>query len=126
MGHNCLGMSIRDWRLKPALFAQIQAHGGGIIKVNSTFFWYGESYKRPLLGDFLSEGVNMYSSTDLMVWQFEGLVFNATRQMRDMPVEPPFRLERPKVRSVDRLHPCSYDSNGFLLLYGCVKGQMAM
>jgi sucrose-6-phosphate hydrolase SacC (GH32 family) len=76
---------------------QVQAHGGGIIRVNDTFFWFGESYKRPLLGDFLSEGVNLYSSTDLTSWQYEGLIFNATSQMTGMPVDPPFRVERPKV-----------------------------
>ena len=59
---------------------------------------FGESYKRPLLGDFLSEGVGMYSSTDLMTWHNEGLVFNGTAQMTGLPCEAPFRIERPKVR----------------------------
>ncbi len=44
-------------------FLQVQAHGGGLLKVKNTWYWFGESYKRPLLGDFLSEGVNLYSST---------------------------------------------------------------
>ncbi len=76
---------------------QVHAHGGGILKVKDTFFWFGESYKRPLLSDFLSEGVNLYSSTDLATWHYEGLVFNGTKQMKGMPVEAPFRIERPKV-----------------------------
>ena len=42
---------------------QVQAHGGGLLKVKDTWYWYGESYKRPLLNDFLSEGVNLYSSS---------------------------------------------------------------
>ena len=42
---------------------QVQAHGGGLLKVKDTWYWYGESYKRPLLDDFLSEGVNLYSSS---------------------------------------------------------------
>ena len=42
---------------------QVQAHGGALLKVKDTWYWCGESYKRPLLGDFLSEGVNLYSST---------------------------------------------------------------
>ncbi|BDA44105.1 hypothetical protein COCOBI_05-2890 [Coccomyxa sp. Obi] len=75
----------------------VQAHGGGVIRLNDTFFWYGESYKRPMLGDFLSEGVNLYSSTNLTTWTFEGLVFNGTEQMQDMPLGPPFRIERPKI-----------------------------
>lgn len=52
-----------------------------------------------MLGDFLSEGVNLYSSTDLASWTFEGLVFNGTQQMDGMPVSAPFRIERPKVIS---------------------------
>ncbi len=50
-----------------------------------------------MLGDFLSEGVNLYSSTNLMTWTFEGLIFNGTEQMQGMPLGPPFRVERPKV-----------------------------
>ena len=42
---------------------QVQAHGGGLLKVKDTWYWYGESYKRPLLNDFLSEGINLYSSS---------------------------------------------------------------
>ena len=58
---------------------------------------FGESYKRPLLGDFLSEGVGLYSSTDLMTWHNEGLVFNGTAQINGLPCDPPYRIERPKV-----------------------------
>ena len=48
---------------------QVQAHGGGLLKVKDIWYWFGESYKRPLLGDFLSEGVNLYSSTgDDLPW----------------------------------------------------------
>ena len=45
---------------------QVQAHGGGLLKVKDVWYWFGESYKRPLLGDFLSEGVNLYSSTGVI------------------------------------------------------------
>ena len=45
------------------MMLQVQAHGGGLLKVKDTWYWYGESYKRPLLNDFLSEGVNLYSSS---------------------------------------------------------------
>ncbi len=79
---------------------QVHAHGGGVLKVKDTFYWFGESYKRPLLGDFLSEGVNLYSSTDMATWHYVGLVFNGTQQMVDLPADmgsAPFRIERPKV-----------------------------
>ncbi len=82
----------------------MHAHGGGILKVKDTFFWFGESYKRPLLKDFLSEGVNLYSSTDFATWHYEGLVFNGTELMKGMPVEAPFRIERPKVLPLHLMH----------------------
>lgn len=72
--------------------------------MKDTFYWFGESYKRPLQHDFLSEGVNLYSSTDLFTWHYEGLVFNGTAQMKGMPVEAPFRIERPKVSLNAHLH----------------------
>lgn len=68
-----------------------------MLKVKDTFYWFGESYKRPLLGDFLSEGVNLYSSKDLATWKYEGLVFNGTADMQGLPGNPPYRIERPKV-----------------------------
>jgi hypothetical protein len=52
-----------------------------------------------MLGDWLSEGVNLYSSTDLMTWHYEGLIFNATAQITGLPSDPPHRIERPKVRT---------------------------
>ncbi len=50
-----------------------------------------------MLGDFLSEGVNLYSSTDLANWTLEGLIFNGSQPLSGMPVNPPYRIERPKV-----------------------------
>ena len=74
---------------------QVQAHGGGMLQVNDTLYWCGESYKQPMLGDFLSAGINLYSSTDLQSWHFEGMIFNST-QITDMPIDPQYRVERPK------------------------------
>ena len=46
----------------------INAHGGGVLYQNGTYYWYGE--KR---GGTTSQGVNVYSSNDLYNWKFEGL-----------------------------------------------------
>ncbi len=46
----------------------INAHGGGVLYQNGTYYWYGE--KR---GGTTSQGVNVYSSNDLHNWKFEGL-----------------------------------------------------
>src|SRR4051812_27057256 len=67
------------------------AHGGGILQQGKTFYWYGE--KR---GKSASEGVNVYSSTDLYNWKPEGLALApATDTTSDIRVG--CVMERPKV-----------------------------
>ena len=46
----------------------INAHGGGILFADKTWYWFGE--KR---GTHASEGINVYSSKDLYHWKYEGL-----------------------------------------------------
>src|SRR3954464_6026794 len=48
----------------------IQAHGGGIIKINKTYYWYGEERRQGL--DTAFRYVSCYSSKDLMNWTFLG------------------------------------------------------
>jgi len=70
----------------------IQAHGGGIIKIKSTYYWYGEERRKGL--DTNYRYVSCYSSSDLMNWKFMGDVV----KMQD-PENLGYRwiLERPKV-----------------------------
>ena len=52
----------------------INAHGGGIIYYNDTYYWFGE-YRLPRLEKDKSRyGVSCYSSKDLLNWKNEGLV----------------------------------------------------
>jgi hypothetical protein len=44
----------------------IEAHGGGLIKVGSTYYWVGEDHSTA--NSF--SGLNCYSSTDLVNWTF--------------------------------------------------------
>ena len=70
----------------------IQAHGGGILKVGDTFYWFGEDRAQNL--DWRSCHVSCYSSTNLAAWKFCGDVLNMvapTNFGRRMI------LERPKV-----------------------------
>jgi len=48
----------------------IQAHGGGILKFDQTFYWFGEQRDRGLNPD--KHYVSCYSSTDLLHWTFRG------------------------------------------------------
>jgi hypothetical protein len=70
----------------------IQAHGGGVIQIGDTFYWYGEQRRRDL--DRSKRYVSCYASKDLMHWTFRNNV---------LALSDPFNfgsrwvLERPKV-----------------------------
>lgn len=74
----------------------IQAHGGGILKIGSTYYWFGEDRGAATTEETATERfVACYASTDLVNWTFRNQV------VRGGPPEPklgtPFVLERPKV-----------------------------
>lgn len=70
----------------------IQAHGGGIIKVGETYFWYGEERSEGL--DSNLRYVSCYSSQNLVSWTFRGDVV----KMSDPDhLGEKWILERPKV-----------------------------
>ncbi|MHA4896021.1 hypothetical protein ACXZ1K_14810 [Pedobacter sp. PWIIR3] len=70
----------------------IQAHGGGIIKIKSTYYWYGEERRKGL--DPNLRYVSCYASKDLMNWKFQKDVV----QMADPEnLGKSWVLERPKV-----------------------------
>lgn len=71
---------------------RIEAHGGGFTLVGNTYYWYGETYKEAPSDQ---HGVNCYSSSDLVTWKFEGLIFNQSQVK--WSVAGPYVVERPKV-----------------------------
>ena len=70
----------------------IQAHGGGIIKIKKTYYWYGEQRGKDL--DPAYRYVSCYSSRDLLNWKFVG---NALKMLPPDTLTPKWVLERPKV-----------------------------
>lgn len=85
----------------------INAHGGGILYYNGTYYWYGEAK-----GDstYLSSqvstwecyradarGVSCYSSKNLADWKFEGIVLPAASNDTNSDLSPSQVIERPKV-----------------------------
>jgi len=74
---------------------EIHAHGGGILydETSQKYYWVGTTQKQG--GDWLSEGINVYSSFDLGNWTFENRIFENTSIKIDTP--GPYRIERPKV-----------------------------
>jgi hypothetical protein len=52
----------------------IQAHGGGIVKIKNTYYWYGEERRKDLDKNF--RDVSCYSSKDLVNWKHKGFALN--------------------------------------------------
>ncbi|WP_244552143.1 MULTISPECIES: AbfB domain-containing protein [Paenibacillus] len=66
----------------------IQANSGNILKVGSTYYWYGE---HAVSGKF--DSVNVYTSTDLKNWMFSNAILT-----KDSATElASSKIERPKV-----------------------------
>lgn len=69
----------------------INAHGGGMLYYNKTYYWFGETR-----GKSASQGVSVYSSKDLYNWKNEGLVLNQEADsLSDIAIGS--IIERPKV-----------------------------
>lgn len=80
----------------------IQAHGGGILYYEGTYYWYGENKdgitKSGGCGARVDViGVSCYSSEDLYNWKFEGLVLKAVPGDPEHDLHPSGVVERPKV-----------------------------
>ena len=87
----------------------INAHGGGILFHEGTYYWYGEfkgdsTYRNPnpnVAGweCYRTEagGVSCYSSKDLYNWKFEDVVLEPDMQNIESDLHPSKVLERPKV-----------------------------
>ena len=72
----------------------IQAHGGGIIKIKKTYYWYGEQRRQGL--DSNSRYVSCYVSKDLINWKIKGDVLKQTKPDTAL-INNRWVLERPKV-----------------------------
>jgi hypothetical protein len=82
----------------------VEAHGAGIILPTSHPAGAGGKYymvgaTKKANPNWLSKGINMYSSYDLQNWHFEAEIFRNTSITTPMPAGqgPSYRIERPKV-----------------------------
>lgn len=74
----------------------INAHGGGILFHEGTYYWFGEHKIEGEAGNRAHVGVHVYSSRDLLRWRDEGIALRVS----DDPQSDITRgciLERPKV-----------------------------
>lgn len=83
---------------------RIQAHGGSLLFLDGTYYWYGENKEKTvslsgLPGDPLvwHWGVRCYSSQDLCNWHDEGLIIPPEPDKPDSPLHPYARMDRPHI-----------------------------
>ena len=85
----------------------INAHGGGVLYHNGTYYWYGEykgdsTYWNPKVPGWEcyrteAGGVSCYSSQNLVDWKFEGVVLPSDTVDINSDLHYSNVLERPKV-----------------------------
>jgi hypothetical protein len=73
---------------------QVQGHGGSVIRVGRTFFWFGENKTNENSSNDYFQSVRCYSSPDLAHWTF---VSDALIRQASGYVGPGRIVERPKV-----------------------------
>lgn len=74
----------------------INAHGGGILVFNDSYYWFGEHKTSGKRGNTAQVGVQCYSSNDLYNWKNEGVAL-AVSDEPDSDIVKGCVLERPKV-----------------------------
>jgi len=74
----------------------INAHGGGILFHEGTYYWYGAHMIKGLAGKKAHVGVRVYSSKDLYNWKDEGVALPVSHNPQDDLIEGCI-IERPKV-----------------------------
>jgi beta-xylosidase len=74
----------------------INAHGGGILFHENTYYWFGEHKTAGRRGNQALFGIRCYSSTDLYNWKNEGIVLS-TIENPESEIVPGCVMERPKV-----------------------------
>lgn len=74
----------------------INAHGGGFLIFNDTYYWFGEHKGSGTDGSKAFVGVRVYSSKDLYNWRNEGVALHVVKDTLSK-LQEGCTLERPKV-----------------------------
>ena len=75
---------------------QINAHGGGILFHEGSYYWFGQHMIAGGAGNLAQVGVSVYSSKDLYNWKDEGIAFKVSEDPKG-EIRKGCVLERPKV-----------------------------
>ena len=76
---------------------RIQAHGGSVLYANNRYYFYGENKENTKAGSGVwHNGVNCYSSEDLVNWEFEGTILKSSEDIEN-PLHPSRIMDRPHI-----------------------------
>lgn len=77
---------------------RIQAHGGSVMYIDGTYYWYGEN-KEKTTGDrnIWHWGVKCYASSDLYNWEDKGIIIPPDLEDADSPLHPSSMMDRPHI-----------------------------
>lgn len=77
---------------------RIQAHGGSVMYLDGTYYWYGENKeKTDGVADIWHWGVRCYSSTDLYNWKDEGIIIEPQPDDPASSLHPRKCMDRPHI-----------------------------
>jgi len=74
----------------------INAHGGGLLFQNGTYYWFGEHKIEGKKGNSAQVGIHCYSSKDLYHWKDEGIALKVSDDAKS-DIARGSIMERPKV-----------------------------
>ncbi len=77
---------------------RIQAHGGSVIFVNGTYYWYGENKeKTDGVNKIWHWGVRCYASKDLYNWEDKGIIIPPEPDDEKSSLHPSACMDRPHI-----------------------------
>ncbi|MEH7494443.1 family 43 glycosylhydrolase [Neobacillus niacini] len=77
---------------------RIHAHGGSIMHIGDTFYWYGENKAKTLPGSGIWHwGVRCYTSKDLYNWEDKGVIIPPDLEDKESPLHPASLMDRPHI-----------------------------
>ena len=77
---------------------RIQAHGGSVITVDGVYYWYGENKeKTDGKNGIWHWGVRCYSSTDLYIWEDQGIFIPPEPEDKNSSLHPSACMDRPHI-----------------------------
>lgn len=77
---------------------RIQAHGGSVIYIDGTYYWYGENKeKTDGKSGIWTWGIRCYASNDLYNWEDKGLIIEPDLTDENSPLHPTAMIDRPHI-----------------------------